>query len=160
MRRCIYPGTFDPMTNGHLDIVKRALKVFDEVVVAIAANEAKKPLFSLERRLELTRLCVGEFGGRVSVRTFDNLLVDFARQNGVNVVVRGLRAVSDFEYELQMGYVNESLSEDFESVYFVSNLKHSFISSSIVRTLLSHGGDISKFVPEAILHEVKRGFER
>lgn len=154
-RKCIYPGTFDPITNGHLDVIKRALGLFDEVIVAVALNESKKPYFSLKSRLEMARAATRELRG-VSVQSFDNLLVDFARSCGVRFVIRGLRAVSDFEYELQIGYANASLWKKFESVYLMPTLKNAFISSSIVRSVLGHGGDVSHLVPSEILKFLKK----
>lgn len=152
--KCIYPGTFDPITNGHEDVIKRALKVFDEVIVAIALNENKAPFFSLETRIKFAKIALGDLKG-VSVVGFDNLLVDFAKEQGVNMVVRGLRAVSDFEYELQMGYANSSQWGDLETIYFMPSLKNAFISSSIVRSILRHGGSIEKLVPNSILNIIK-----
>nr|MBP3724386.1 pantetheine-phosphate adenylyltransferase [Campylobacter sp.] len=152
--KCIYPGTFDPITNGHVDVIERALKVFDEVIVAIALNESKTPYFSLEKRINLAQNALSNLKG-VRVVGFDNLLVDFAKEQGVNTIVRGLRAVSDFEYELQMGYANASQWNDLETIYFMPSLKNAFISSSIVRSILKHGGDISKLVPSSILRSIK-----
>lgn len=152
--KCIYPGTFDPITNGHVDVIERALKVFDEVIVAIALNESKTPYFSLEKRINLAQSALSNLKG-VRVVGFDNLLVDFAKEQGVNTIVRGLRAVSDFEYELQMGYANASQWNDLETIYFMPSLKNAFISSSIVRSILKHGGDISKLVPNSILRSIK-----
>lgn len=152
--KCIYPGTFDPITNGHVDVIERALKVFDEVIVAIALNESKTPYFSLEKRINLAQNALSNLKG-VRVVGFDNLLVDFAKEQGVNTIVRGLRAVSDFEYELQMGYANASQWNDLETIYFMPSLKNAFISSSIVRSILKHGGDISKLVPNSILRSIK-----
>ncbi len=150
MKKCIYPGTFDPITKGHLDIVSKALGIFDEVVIAVAANEGKKPLFSLEKRLEFARLSVAEFGEKVKVIGFGNLLAQLAKSEGTNVIVRGLRAVSDFEYELQIGYANKQLWAELETIYFMPKLTHSFISSSIVRNILLHGGEVGEFVPSQI----------
>lgn len=147
--KCIYPGTFDPITNGHIDVIRRASKVFSEVVVAVALNENKTPYFSYERRIELARIATEQIKG-VSVMGFDNLLVDFTASQGSNIVIRGLRAVSDFEYELQIGYANAVLKEDFETIYFMPSLKNAFISSSIVRSILHHNGDISKLVPKSV----------
>lgn len=152
---CIYPGTFDPITNGHLDVIERAIKIFDKVIVAVALNESKKPYFSLKSRLEMARAATHGLRG-VSVQSFDNLLVDFAKSCGVRFAIRGLRAVSDFEYELQIGYANASLWEEFESVYLMPTLKNAFISSSIVRSVLSHGGDVSHLVPSEILKFLKK----
>ncbi len=151
--KCIYPGTFDPITNGHIDVIRRASKVFSEVVVAVALNESKTPYFSYERRIELAKIATEEIKG-VSVLGFDNLLVDFTASQGSNIVIRGLRAVSDFEYELQIGYANAVLKEDFETIYFMPSLKNAFISSSIVRSILHHGGDISKLVPKSVYEAI------
>lgn len=154
-RKCIYPGTFDPITNGHLDVIKRALGLFDEVIVAVALNESKKPYFSLKSRLEMARAATRGLRG-ISVQSFDNLLVDFAKSCGVRFVIRGLRAVSDFEYELQIGYANAALWDELETVYLMPSLKNAFISSSIVRSVLSHDGDVSRLVPNEILEILKR----
>ena len=154
-RKCIYPGTFDPITNGHLDIIKRALGLFDEVIIAVALNENKRPHFDLSARLEMVKIATQSLNG-VRVQSFDNLLVDFSKSHGANFIIRGLRAVSDFEYELQIGYANASLWEKIESVYLMPTLKNAFISSSIVRSILLHGGDVSHLVPSEILKFLKK----
>ncbi|ARJ56511.1 pantetheine-phosphate adenylyltransferase [Campylobacter cuniculorum] len=151
---CLYPGTFDPITNGHLDVIIRALKIFDKVVVAIAKSEHKSPYFSLEKRKELAILATKNLEN-VEIISFENLLVDLAKQLRINTVIRGLRAVSDFEYELQIGYANNALWKEFETVYLMPNLKNAFISSSIVRSIISHGGDVSNLVPHEILAFLK-----
>lgn len=151
---CLYPGTFDPITNGHLDVIKRALKIFNKVILAIAKSEHKKPCFSLEQRKEFAKLATSNFNN-IEIITFDNLLVDLAKELKVNTIVRGLRAVSDFEYELQIGYANHTLWEEFETIYLMPNLKNAFISSSIVRSIASHGGDVSTLVPKEILPFLK-----
>ena len=155
MKKCIYPGTFDPITNGHLDIIKRALGLFDEVIIAVALNENKRPHFDLSARLEMVKIATQSLNG-VRVQSFDNLLVDFSKSHGANFIIRGLRAVSDFEYELQIGYANASLWEKIESVYLMPTLKNAFISSSIVRSILLHGGDVSHLVPSEILEFLKK----
>lgn len=155
MKKCIYPGTFDPITNGHLDIIKRALGLFDEVIIAVALNENKRPHFDLSARLEMVKIATQSLNG-VRVQSFDNLLVDFSKSHGANFIIRGLRAVSDFEYELQIGYANASLWEKIESVYLMPTLKNAFISSSIVRSILLHGGDVSHLVPSEILKFLKK----
>ncbi len=152
--KCLYPGTFDPITNGHLDVIKRALRLFDGVVVAIATNESKSPFFSIEKRRELANIATKGLSG-VEVVVFDNLLVDLARNLGINTVVRGLRAVSDFEYELQLNYSNNALWRDFESIFLMPSLENAFISSSIVRSIAQHGGDVSGLVPREIVPFVK-----
>ncbi len=151
--KCVYPGTFDPITNGHMDVINRACKIFDEVIVAVALNESKTPYFSHERRIELARIATAGLE-KVRVKGFSNLLVDFVRDEGATTVVRGLRAVSDFEYELQIGYANATLWEEFETIYFMPNLKNAFISSSIVRSVLAHGGDVAKLVPPAVYERI------
>ena len=153
--KCIYPGTFDPITNGHIDVIKRARRVFDKVVVAVAKSDSKNPAFSLKERIELAKIATMSIEG-VEVLGFDNLLVDFVRAQGTNVVVRGLRAVSDFEYELQIGYANARLMEDFETIYFMPSLQNAFISSSIVRSVLSHDGDISSLVPSSVNEMIQK----
>lgn len=153
--KCIYPGTFDPITNGHIDVIKRARRVFDKVVVAVAKSDSKNPAFSLQERIELAKIATMSIEG-VEVLGFDNLLVDFVRAQGTNVVVRGLRAVSDFEYELQIGYANARLMDDFETIYFMPSLQNAFISSSIVRSVLSHDGDISSLVPSSVNEMIQK----
>jgi len=155
MKRALYPGTFDPITNGHLDIIKRAVAIFDEVIVAVADSKAKKPMFSLQERLSMAREVTKSMNS-VKVVSFDNLLVDFAKSLDVKFIVRGLRAVSDFEYELQMGYANSSLDPNLETIYLMPTLENAFISSSIVRTILSHDGDISHLVSSDIIQHLKK----
>ncbi|EAH6228043.1 pantetheine-phosphate adenylyltransferase [Campylobacter upsaliensis] len=151
---CLYPGSFDPITNGHLDVIKRALKIFDKVIVAIAQSEHKNPCFSLEKRKDLALLATQNLKN-VEIVTFTNLLVDLAKELEIKTVIRGLRAVSDFEYELQIGYANNALWSEFETVYLMPNLKNAFISSSIVRSIAAHGGDVSSLVPKEILPFLK-----
>lgn len=151
---CLYPGTFDPITNGHLDVIVRALKIFDEVIVAVAKNEAKRPYFSLEKRKQLALMATKDVGN-VRVITFDFLLVDLAKQLRVNTVIRGLRAVSDFEYELQLSYANSALWNEFETIFLMPHLQNAFISSSIVRSVNEYGGDLSSLVPSCIIPFLK-----
>lgn len=145
--RAIYPGTFDPCTNGHYDLLIRSAELFDEVVVAIAKNASKTPLLSLEDRYEILRRCTQEHS-KIRIETFDCLLVEFAQSLGAKVVIRGLRAVSDFEYELQMGYANQSLNPQIEILYLMPSLQNAFVSSSIVRSIIEYGGKISHLVPK------------
>ena len=151
---CFYPGTFDPITNGHLDVIKRALKIFQKVIIAIAKSEHKKPCYDLNKRKELVLLATQNLNN-VQIITFDNLLVDLAKGLQINTIIRGLRAVSDFEYELQIGYANHALWKDFETIYLMPNLKNAFISSSIVRSIVAHNGDVSSLVPKEILPFLK-----
>ncbi|MDD3323935.1 MAG: pantetheine-phosphate adenylyltransferase [Sulfurospirillaceae bacterium] len=149
-RTAIYPGTFDPITNGHIDIVKRASKLFDKVILGVAISAEKRPMFSIEKRVEMAKMATSNMSN-VQVEPFDSLLVDFAKEKNVRVVIRGLRAVSDFEFELQMGYANSSLWRELETVYLMPSLENAFISSSVVRSIISHKGDISHLVPAEIL---------
>ena len=142
----MYPGTFDPITLGHEDLVRRAIRVFDRVVIAIAADTmSKAPMFNLEERVDLAKAAVGDIDG-VEVMGYEGLTVDFARDNDLSVIIRGLRAVSDFEYEFQLAAMNRHLTEDVETVFLTPTDKYTFISSSLVREIASLGGDISEFV--------------
>jgi pantetheine-phosphate adenylyltransferase len=150
----VYPGTFDPITNGHKDLVQRALKLFDGVIVAIAANPAKTPLFDLSQRVQMANDVLSGFDN-VEVCGFSDLLVDFARQRGASVLLRGLRAVSDFEYEMQLASMNRHLAEDLETVFMTPSEETAFISSSLVKEIALHGGDVSPFVHESIVGALK-----
>ena len=141
----MYPGTFDPITLGHEDLVRRAARLFDRVVVAIAENPSKEPMFSLEERVELARISLDDLEN-VNVSGYDGLTVDFARENNLGVILRGLRAVSDFEYEFQLANMNRHLAADVETAFLTPNENYNFISSSLVREICSMGGDISYFV--------------
>jgi len=157
-RKAIYPGTFDPITNGHLDIIKRACHMFDEIIVAVADSEAKKPMFSLEQRVQMVQAATVDFP-KVNVIGFDKLLVDLSDDLDANIVVRGLRAVSDFEYELQMGYANASLKKDLETVYLMPSLKHAFVSSSVVRSILAFDGKVDHLLAEST-HKMIQGYRK
>jgi len=149
MRIAVYPGSFDPITYGHLDIIERAAALFDKVIVAVSVNSSKKPLFTIEERVEMiTAEC--QHLKNVEVRYFSGLLVDFAVQNNACSIVRGLRAVSDFEYEFQMALTNRKLNAQLETIFLVSQPKYSFLSSSIVKEIASLGGDISGFVSQNV----------
>jgi len=154
-KKAIYSGTFDPITNGHMDIIKRGLKVFDEIIIAVALNERKKPMFDLDKRIKLVEEATNQLDG-IRVVPFDNLLVDFAKKENITNIIRGLRAISDFEYELQMGYANNSLDENLETIYFMPTLKNAFVSSSIVRELITYDGDYSHLIPTNIIKEIKQ----
>jgi len=145
----LYPGTFDPITNGHFDIIERAKNLFDEVIVAVAESKDKNPMFSLEQRINMAQIATKEIKG-VRVLGFDNLTIDLAHEQKASVLIRGLRAVSDFEYELQLGYLNNSLDENIETVYLMPKLKHAFISSSIVRNLLKFSGKTDHLLPKEV----------
>ena len=148
-RTALYPGTFDPITNGHLDIIERALGLFDKLIVAVAISEDKKPMFTLEERIEMTKEAVKHLSN-VTVIGFDNLTVDLAKTHNAGIIIRGLRAVSDFEYELQLEYLNNSLNETIETIYLMPKLKHAFISSSIVRNLLKFNGKTEHLIPQGV----------
>ncbi len=144
--KAIYSGTFDPITNGHLDIIERASKIFDTIIIAVATSSSKKPMFDISQRVEMIEKASVNING-ISVVAFDNLLVDFARDNGANTIIRGIRSVGDFEYEQSMDYANSSLDNSIESIYLMPKLKYSYISSSLVRTLIEFNGKISHLVP-------------
>jgi pantetheine-phosphate adenylyltransferase len=158
-RTALYPGSFDPPTRGHEDLVHRSLGLADRVIVAVATNSAKQPLFGIEERLELLRTALGS-DPRVTVETFDGLLVDFARKVGATMAVRGLRAVSDFEYEFQMALMNRQLHPGLETVFLVPALDLTYLSSSLVREVARHGGDVSALVHPAVAAALKRRFAR
>jgi len=152
--KAIYPGTFDPMTNGHLDIVTRAALMFDRIVLAVAASPSKKPLFSLEERVALATEVTAHLGN-VEVVGFSDLMANFARAQQANVLVRGLRAVSDFEYELQLAHMNRHLLSTLESVFLMPSEEYSFISSSLMKEVARHGGEVKAFLPEPVYRALK-----
>ena len=151
----MYPGTFDPITLGHEDLVRRASMLFDRVVVAIAANPSKEPMFTLDERVELARASLSDLDN-VEVSGYDGLTVDFAQQHGLRVILRGLRAVSDFEYEFQLANMNRHLAEDVETAFLTPKETYNFISSSLVREICSMGGDISEFVSPIVNEALNR----
>jgi len=154
MKTAVYPGTFNPITNGHTDLVQRAARLFDHVIVAIAANPGKAPAFPLEQRVELVREVLAGLPN-VEVCSFDNLLVDFLHQRGAAVILRGLRAVSDFEYEFQLASMNRQLAPDIETVFLTPAEQHAFVSSSLVREIAALGGDVSAFVHARVVAALK-----
>ena len=150
MRTVIYPGSFDPLTNGHLDLIPRAAKLCDRVIVAVAQSESKSPLFTLNERLDLVRQSVQDLPN-VSTDTFDGLLVDYVERRGAQAVVRGLRAVSDFEFEFQLALMNRKLNERVETIFMMPKETYTFLSSRIVKEIARLGGDVSAFVPPQVL---------
>lgn len=154
----LYPGTFDPITNGHIDIIKRASKLFDKVIVTIAVNSSKKQLFSKEERKDMILKCIKSFKN-VSVDTFDGLIVDYAKKKNASVLIRGMRAVSDFEYEFQISLINSKLNKDITTIFMMPNEKYTYLNSSIVRELSSFKGDISDFVPKYVQKKLKEKFK-
>ncbi len=155
MKRAIYPGSFDPVTYGHIDIIERAAGIFDELIVAVLDNKAKSPLFSVNERVNILNEVLSNIDN-VKILSYEGLLVDFAMANEANVIIRGLRAVTDFEYELQMAQTNNVLNRKVDTMFLTASLKYAYLSSSTVKEVASYGGDISKFVPsyvEKLTHE-------
>ncbi len=146
----VYPGTFDPITNGHLDILERALAVFHQVVVTIAPNIRKNPLFSTDERMQFIKDALPQYGGRIEFAVFDGLLVDFCTKRGATVIVRGLRALADFEYEFQFAHMNRRLAPGVDTVFFMTDERNHYVSSSLVKEVASLGGDINGLVPAAV----------
>lgn len=156
MKIAIYPGTFDPITNGHIDVLERAMEIFDKVIVTVARNSAKNPMFSDEERLKMIRKVVKKYGRKVEVDSFSGLLVQYARSKRAVAIVRGLRAISDFEYEFQMALMNRKLSKGISTVYLMPHERYTYLNSSIVREIAALGGDISSFVPAPVARELLR----
>jgi pantetheine-phosphate adenylyltransferase len=150
----VYPGSFDPITNGHLDLIQRGLKIFDHIIVAIAINLAKKSLFSSEERLEMMRVSLGD-NPSISVDSFTGLLVEYCRQRNARAILRGLRAVTDFEYEFQLAMMNRRLAPDIETVFIMTGIRWVYLSSSILKEAAVHGGDIESMVPEVVYAKLK-----
>jgi len=145
-RRALYPGSFDPITYGHIDLIDRARQLFDRVYVAVTVNDEKKPLFSIEERVKLLKLAVGKKKG-VMIDTFDGLMVDYARSKKIGIIIRGLRATSDFDYEFQMALTNRLLAEDIDTMFLMPSEKHFYLSSRLIKEIARLRGDVSRFVP-------------
>ncbi len=158
MTKAIYPGSFDPPTFGHLDIIQRSARMVDELNVAVLRNNAKNPLFSVEERVSMIRELTRQFPN-VTVSAFDGLTVDYAKSIDAKIVVRGLRAVTDFEYELQIAQTNHAISEQIDTIFLTTNLQYSYLSSTIVKEVASYGGDISKFVPESLIAPILEKYQ-
>lgn len=157
MKLAIYPGTFDPITNGHLDLVARALSIFDEIIIGVAPSQRKHPLFTLEERLELIRESIKDYKG-VRTEAFSGLLVEYAKSKGGVAIIRGLRAVSDFEYELQIALMNRRLDMDIETVFMMPSEEFSFLTSTIVKEVASFGGSVKGLVPEVVERALRDKF--
>ncbi len=154
----VYPGTFDPITMGHLDIIDRALNLFDRVVIAIAINPGKKPLFSLEERMEMVRKCFPADYSRIEVDCVSGLLVEYAAQKGAKAIIRGLRAVSDFDYEFQLALMNKKLEREVDTLFLMPGFRWIYISSSIIKDAARHGGDVADLVPEHVNQQLQAAF--
>ena len=152
--KAIYPGSFDPVTNGHLDLIARAAKIFDHLVVAILRNSSKNPLFTVEERVAMLTEGIAEFDN-VSVATFEGLLVDFAREQRAHAVIRGIRAISDYEYEFQMALMNRRLDPDLETIFLMPDAKYSFVSSRLVKEVFRLGGSVDGLVPKFVIERMK-----
>lgn len=153
-KTAIYPGTFDPVTNGHLDIMIRANELFDRLIVAVALNPKKNPLFPMDERVRFIKDALNAHNG-IEVHPFDNLLIEFALQNKASVIIKGLRAVSDFEFELQMGLMNRNLNDQIETVFMIPSQEYSFLSSSFIKETAKHGADIRHLVPKCVYEGLK-----
>ena len=157
MKRAIYPGSFDPVTYGHIEIIKRASEIFDELIVGVLENRAKTPLFSIDERVNILNEVLKDLDN-VTVKSYDGLLVDFTVQENAGVIVRGLRAVTDFDYELQLAQTNRVLHKEIDTVFLATSLRYAYLSSSTVREVASYGGDIEKFVPPLVAEMTYRKF--
>ncbi|SHE60299.1 Phosphopantetheine adenylyltransferase [Seinonella peptonophila] len=155
MRVAVYPGSFDPITLGHLDIIQRGLKVFDKIIVAVLVNSSKTPLFSIEERKQMIREATIAYP-QVEVDSFQGLLVDYVHRRNAHVILRGLRAISDFEYELQIASTNRKLSEEIETLFLMTNHRHSFISSAMVKEVARYGADVSELVPPNVVEALQQ----
>ena len=154
MRAAVYPGSFDPLTNGHLDIIRRCSRLFDRVMVALLENEGKSPLFTIPERIELIARCTAEMPN-VEVHSFSGLLVDFMRRHDATVVVRGIRAVSDYEYELQMALMNRELNAQVETIFMLPAVEYTYVSSRLIKEVFRLGGDVGRLVPAPVLDSLK-----
>lgn len=159
MVKAVYPGSFDPVTYGHLDIIKRAANVVDELIIGILVNSEKKPMFTMEERKALLEKVTADIPN-VKVEAFDGLTVEFARNNGASVIIRGLRAVTDFENEMQIAQTNHSIAPDVDTMFFTTSLEYAFLSSTIVKEVAYYGSDISSFVPQEVSEELMKKIEK
>ncbi len=153
MRRAIYPGSFDPVTFGHIDMMERSAKIVDELVVAVLINSAKKPLFSVQERVSMLEEIAGHISN-IRITSFHGLLIDYAREVDASIIIRGLRAVTDFEYELQIAQTNRILNSKIDTLFLTTSLEYAYLSSTIVKEVASYGGDISHFVPEQLIDRI------
>lgn len=159
MKICIYPGSFDPITYGHIDIINRASQIADKLIVAVLDNREKKSLFTVDEKLDMIRDAVKDYDN-VEIESFEGLLVDYAKKKNARIVIRGLRAVTDFEYELQMAQINRELYHEIDTMFLLTNLKYSYLSSSAVKQVASYNGDVSKFVTPYVADMLKRKYNK
>ncbi len=159
MRIGIYPGTFDPITNGHIDIIERSILLFEKVIVAVTTNPAKSPLFDIDDRIEMIKSSIKEMNN-VEVDSFDDLLINYALKKNATAIIRGLRATSDFEFEFQMALVNRKLSDKLVTVFLMPNEKYTYLNSTIVKEVASYHGDVSRFVPPEVNHKLNERFQK
>ena len=159
MQKAVYPGSFDPVTYGHLDIIERASFLFDEVIVGVIANPRKIPAFTMEERKEMLEKVIVKFKN-VRVELFSGLLVDFVKSQGAHIIIRGLRAISDFEYEMQLAFTNRSLAHDVETMFLLTNMNYAYINSGLVKEIASLGGKLEDLVPEEIISYLKKRFPK
>lgn len=159
MKKAIYPGSFDPVTFGHLDMIVRSAQAVDELIVAVLINSAKNPLFSIEERVSMLEEMTKDIPN-VKVKSFEGLLIDYAKSEGANLIIRGLRAVTDFEYELQIAQSNRIVNPDVDTIFLTTSLEYAYLSSSIVKEVASYGGDISHFVPEQLIARIYEKYQK
>ncbi len=158
MRTAVYPGSFDPVTNGHLDIIERAGRVFDKVIVGVLNNAGKNPMFSIDERVEMLKKVTGHIKN-VEIDSFEGLLVDFVKMKDASVIIKGLRTVADFEYEFQMALLNKALNPEYETIFMMTDSKYSYISSSMVKELAGFGGDLTGLVPAKIISKINQKYK-
>lgn len=159
MRVGVYPGTFDPITNGHLDIIERALNIFDKVVVAIAIDNMKNSFFTIEERVSLLEEVLKPYGDKIEVDVFSGLSINYIKEKNSNVLIRGLRALSDFEYEYQLSHMNKSLDKSVETMFLMTSVQYAFVSSSLIKQIISLGGELKDFLPTVVEEKIKEKFK-
>lgn len=158
MRICVYPGSFDPITNGHLDIINRTVRICDKLIIAVLSNVNKDCTFSIDERVKQIRHVLKD-RPEIEIDSFSGLLTEYMKKKGANIIIRGLRAVSDFEYELQMALLNKNMNPDIETLFMMTNIKYSFLSSSAIKEIARHGGDVSDLVPDYISKQLSKKFK-
>ncbi|HJN56483.1 MAG: pantetheine-phosphate adenylyltransferase [Candidatus Woesearchaeota archaeon] len=159
MKTAVYPGSFDPVTNGHIDVIKRALKIFDKIIITVGDNPGKKPAFSIEERLEMLRECTKDMGN-AEIDTFSGLLIDYVRKKGSRIIIRGLRAVSDFDFEFQRALMNRVVDDEIETIFIMTKEHYVYLNSSIVKEMAMFNGDINGLVPEIVEKKLKEKFSK